>query len=46
MILPSKDLERHLSEAEAFHGHLCGGIVLGVRMALLGLARNLRRPAG
>lgn len=29
--------EAHLNEALAFHGHLCGGIVLGVRMALLGL---------
>lgn len=31
-------IEDHLKEAEAFHGHLCGGIVLGVRMALRGLA--------
>jgi len=30
------ELERALREAEAFHGHLCPGQVLGVRMALLG----------
>ncbi|HYM15354.1 MAG TPA: molybdopterin-guanine dinucleotide biosynthesis protein B, partial [Dehalococcoidia bacterium] len=30
------DLERALRDAEAFHGHLCPGQVLGVRMALLG----------
>jgi formylmethanofuran dehydrogenase subunit E len=35
-IAPS--LARQLAEAERFHGHLCGGIVLGVRMARLGLA--------
>ena len=29
-------LERALREAEDFHGHLCPGQVLGVRMALLG----------
>jgi formylmethanofuran dehydrogenase subunit E len=29
-------LERAMREAEAFHGHLCPGQVLGVRMALLG----------
>ena len=32
------DLARQLAEADRFHGHLCGGIVLGVRMARLGLA--------
>jgi len=31
-------LAESLKEAEAFHGHRCGGLVLGVRMALLGLA--------
>lgn len=30
------ELEHALREAEAFHGHLCPGQVLGVRMALLG----------
>ncbi len=29
-------LERELEEAERFHGHMCPGQVLGVRMALLG----------
>src|SRR5208282_3572464 len=28
-----------LRQAEAAHGHLCAGQVLGVRMSLLGLAR-------
>ena len=38
---------QHLEEAEAFHGHLCGGIVLGVRMALLGLREiDLPEPKG
>jgi formylmethanofuran dehydrogenase subunit E len=30
------ELERALREAKAFHGHLCPGQVLGVRLALLG----------
>jgi formylmethanofuran dehydrogenase subunit E len=30
------ELERALRDAKAFHGHLCPGQVLGVRMALLG----------
>ncbi len=30
------ELERALREAQAFHGHLCPGQVLGVRLALLG----------
>ena len=38
---------QHLEEAEAFHGHLCGGIVLGVRMALRGLREiHLQDPKG
>jgi formylmethanofuran dehydrogenase subunit E len=36
-----------LSRVEAAHGHLCAGIVLGVRMALLGLNRlGIRDPKG
>ena len=31
------ELERELREAEAFHGHLCPGQVLGVRLAMLGV---------
>ncbi len=31
------ELDRVLREAEAFHGHLCPGQVLGVRLALLGV---------
>jgi formylmethanofuran dehydrogenase subunit E len=32
-------LEQYLREAEQAHGHLCAGQVLGVRMAMLGLAK-------
>ena len=32
-------LDELLRQAEAAHGHLCAGQVLGVRMALLGLTR-------
>ena len=32
-----KPLEELLEEAVAYHGHLCAGQVLGVRMAILGL---------
>src|SRR5438874_9074278 len=34
-----KSLDEYLSEAEAAHGHLCAGQVLGVRMAMLGLEK-------
>jgi formylmethanofuran dehydrogenase subunit E len=34
-----ESLDQLLVEAEAAHGHLCAGQVLGVRMALLGLSR-------
>ncbi|HEY1804087.1 MAG TPA: FmdE family protein [Terracidiphilus sp.] len=34
-----ESLDELLRKAEAAHGHLCAGQVLGVRMALLGLAR-------
>ena len=33
-----KLLDELLAEAEVAHGHLCAGQVLGVRMAMLGLA--------
>ena len=33
------ELEQLLAEAEAAHGHLCAGQILGVRMALLALRR-------
>jgi len=29
--------EQYLEKAEAYHGHICSGQVLGIRMALLGL---------
>ncbi len=34
-----KSLDEYLKEAELAHGHLCAGQVLGVRMAMLGLAK-------
>src|SRR5208337_1951019 len=34
-----ESLDELLIRVEAAHGHLCAGIVLGVRMALLGLNR-------
>lgn len=41
------DLEALLAEAEQAHGHLCAGQVLGVRMAMLGLARlGIKDPKG
>ena len=34
-----KPLDEYLREAEQAHGHLCAGQVLGVRLAMAGLAR-------
>ncbi len=34
-----KMLDEYLADAEQAHGHLCAGQVLGVRMAMLGLAK-------
>jgi len=34
-----KSLDEYLRDAEAAHGHLCAGQVLGVRLAMLGLAK-------
>jgi formylmethanofuran dehydrogenase subunit E len=34
-----KSLDDYLRDAEQAHGHLCAGQVLGVRMAMLGLAK-------
>jgi len=31
-----KSLDEYLRDAEAAHGHLCAGQVLGVRLAMLG----------
>src|SRR5467141_4681442 len=42
-----KSLEEYLSEAEQAHGHLCAGQVLGVRLAMLGLAKlGIEDPGG
>jgi formylmethanofuran dehydrogenase subunit E len=41
------ELERALAEAHAFHGHMCPGQVLGVRLALLGCrAAGVGDPRG
>ena len=41
------DLEAMIEEARVAHGHLCAGQILGVRMALLGLARlGIQDPRG
>jgi formylmethanofuran dehydrogenase subunit E len=42
-----KSLDEYLAEAEQAHGHLCAGQVLGVRLAMLGLAKlGLDDPRG
>ena len=42
-----KSLDEYLREAEQAHGHLCAGQVLGVRMAMLGLAKlGIDEPRG
>ena len=42
-----KSLDEYLKDAERAHGHLCAGQVLGVRMAMLGLARlGIEDPQG
>ena len=42
-----ESLDELLRKAEAAHGHLCAGQILGVRMALLGLARlGIADPRG
>ena len=42
-----ESLDELLREAEAAHGHLCAGQVLGVRMALLGCRRlGIEEPCG
>src|SRR5579863_2994364 len=34
-----KSLDEYLHDSEQAHGHLCAGQVLGVRLAMLGLAK-------
>jgi len=42
-----KSLDEYLRDAERAHGHICAGQVLGVRMAMLGLARlGIEDPQG
>ncbi len=38
------DWRAYLEKAEAYHGHICSGQVLGIRMALLGLGLLGLRP--
>ncbi len=42
-----KSLDEYLADAVAAHGHLCAGQVLGVRMAMLGMAKlGIEDPRG
>jgi formylmethanofuran dehydrogenase subunit E len=42
-----KTLDQYLRDAEQAHGHLCAGQVLGVRLAMLGLAQlRIDEPQG
>src|SRR5690349_9933176 len=41
-----KSLEEYLCDAEQAHGHLCAGQVLGVRLAMLGLAKLVIEDPG
>jgi len=42
-----KSLDEYLRDAEQAHGHLCAGQVLGVRLAMLGLAKlGIHDPRG
>jgi formylmethanofuran dehydrogenase subunit E len=42
-----KSLDEYLRDAELAHGHLCAGQVLGVRLAMLGLAKlGIEDPQG
>jgi formylmethanofuran dehydrogenase subunit E len=41
-----KSLDEYLRDSEQAHGHLCAGQVLGVRLAMLGLARLGIDPRG
>jgi formylmethanofuran dehydrogenase subunit E len=42
-----KSLDEYLRDAEVAHGHLCAGQVLGVRLAMLGLAKlGIEDPRG
>jgi formylmethanofuran dehydrogenase subunit E len=47
MIALMKSLDEYLQDAEQAHGHLCAGQVLGVRLAMLGLAKlGIDDPSG
>jgi formylmethanofuran dehydrogenase subunit E len=46
-MIDSESFDELLRKAEAAHGHLCAGQILGVRMALLGLERlGIADPRG
>lgn len=41
------DMDKYFKEVEKFHGHLCAGVMLGTRMALLGMkAIGIDDPKG
>lgn len=43
----NEDFQKLLDEAVRFHGHLCGGQILGVRMAMAGLRElEIKDPRG
>src|SRR6266436_2877960 len=47
LVKPMLSLDEYLREAEQAHGHLCAGQVLGVRLAMLGLAKlGIEDPRG
>ena len=47
MEMKTLDFETCIAEAKSFHGDLCAGIVLGTRMAILGLnAIGIDDPKG
>src|SRR5512140_418819 len=45
--MPLKSLDEYLKDAEAVHGHICAGQVLGVRLAMHGMAKlGIEDPRG
>lgn len=45
--MPLKSLDEYLKDAEAAHGHICAGQVLGVRLAMHGMAKlGIEDPRG
>lgn len=43
----NNDLDKYFAEVEKFHGHMCAGVMLGTRMALIGMkAVGIDDPKG